>query len=176
MMMSLVLVLISCKEAENHEIFSLPANQPQSVQFTFSPNSNADSRSTLIEGGTHLRINIQTTDGEPVLTDEEIMINPFGNSYISEWIILPVADYYMTSFLVLNEQEQVIYASPISGSLLSALVSEPLPMSFTVASDRNSVIVPKVLLTSRSDNPEDYGYGDFGYIAETASHLGSSHE
>jgi hypothetical protein len=105
----------------------------------------------------NLIVSVTDLNGSPVLTDEKIPLYAFGPDFVSDKIELKEGDYLLTKFMVMNTSGNVLYASPRAGSSLDYLVTNPLPLQFTIYADQVSKIVPEVLAV------EDYTPGDFGY-------------
>lgn len=105
---------------------------------------------------------IELEDGTPVETLTEISLIEFGEGYITEPVGFLVNNYVLTEFLVLNDEKEVIYATPVEGSALSSLVSEPLPIPFQISADNVETIIPEVLTVEGLD-AEDFGYVAFGF-------------
>lgn len=87
----------------------------------------------------------------------------FGNGYVSESLQLTVGDYLLTEFLVVDADNQVIYAAPLGGSEQAQFVTQPLPIPFSIAEEGNTPVVPEVLRVTADQSPDSYGYVSFGF-------------
>jgi hypothetical protein len=87
----------------------------------------------------------------------------FGSGYVSEPIQLPVGDYTLSEFLILDSENNIIYACPIEGSEMAPLVKDPLPIDFNVTENGNSLVTPQVLPVTEDQTPESFGYVSFGF-------------
>jgi uncharacterized protein (TIGR02145 family) len=63
---------------------------------------------------------------------------------------------------VVDSSNNVIYLTPMEGSAKAYLVSDPLPISFTVQKDNVTKVVPEVISATAS-TPEDFGYTTFSF-------------
>jgi len=112
----------------------------------------------------YIIITIEKSNGEKVYTSKRLELYNFSGSFISQSIALEVANtpYKLAEFLVLDLNYKVIFASPLKGSALAYLVTDPLPLSFTVTKNQITKVVPEVLSTEL--NPvKDFGYAAFDF-------------
>jgi len=95
---------------------------------------------------------------------EEIMLNlfPFGASYLSENLELPMGSYELTQFVVFDTSNRAMYATPHAGSELSKYVVDPLPIEFIIGNEETQ-ITPHVLSVEPTDSPQLFGYFSFGF-------------
>ncbi len=109
----------------------------------------------------HVRVSYMNAASE--LISDELELSLFNTTYLSEPMLLNVGDYSLEEFVVLNEQDSVIYLSPKTGSDKAELVSNPLPLLFTVYVDSTTRITPEVVMVDHNDTPADFGYTEFGF-------------
>ncbi|TRX58780.1 hypothetical protein FNH22_12955 [Fulvivirga sp. M361] len=108
-----------------------------------------------------------SVEGTTNLTLEKISLYPFEDTYVSEAIALLEGSYELTDFLVLNDPDEVIYATPKSGSEFASVIDVPLPLGFEVSGNSVTKIEPEVLSTLDT-SPDKYGYSTFGLnVVET---------
>lgn len=120
-----------------------------------------------IEDAHSLLVSIEDSEGGVVCDRKNIQLYKMGEGFISEPLALEVGEYRLTEFLVLDDQEQVIFATPIEGSEKAYLVDDPLPIEFSVSKDVVTTVTPEVLDTEEAI-PEDFGYGGFSFeVVET---------
>lgn len=164
--MSLVVFCIcSCKKGD-----SIVAPVKQEVTFSFEQNDlNAGSAkslklSYLKEDAKYVVVSIEKSNGEKVYESKRLEFYNFGGSLISQSLSLEVdgTPYKLTQFLVLNENYNVIFATPLEGSALAYLVADPLPVSFTVSKDQSIKVVVEVLSTELVP-VKDFGYASFSF-------------
>lgn len=103
-----------------------------------------------------------TVHGKTNYSKEELKLYPFEDQYISEPVVLRIGAYRLTEFFVLDQDDNVIYASPKAGSHLSDFVRDPLPLDFTVNAEDVAQVLPEVIRTEAYE-PKDFGYGSFGF-------------
>jgi hypothetical protein len=107
-------------------------------------------------------VEVQNAAGEVVLSNEKISLTQFGESYLSEPIALTTGSYKLTKFLLVNDQNVVVYAAPLEGSDKAYLVQNPLPIEFVVNEDIVTKISPEVI-DAIGQTPQDFGYTTFSF-------------
>ncbi len=133
------------------------------VQFTFRSADNGEGR---IASATPSKVllSIEDAAGNTVLTNEALDLVAFGGEYLTaESVMLAVGDYRLVKFIVVDEDNTAIYASPLAGSEKAALVEQPLPLSFTIAEEETTQIRPEVLAIGEDEDPADFGYLSLGF-------------
>ena len=106
-------------------------------------------------------VTIEKEVGTTVYENEKIQLFDMSESYISEPISLQTNDEYkLTKFIVLNGDDDAVYASPLENSSNAYLVENPLPKTFGVEEDEATKLNPEVLTTEHS-TPDDFGYATF---------------
>lgn len=143
-MFFIFLFLFSCKEDEPTQ---------KKLQISFNESANENSR-VLAENAAYVILSIENSSGAKVLTDDEFRVT---ESNLLEPILLEIGEYSITKFLVFNDADEVIYATPLKGSSLANLVTNPLPIEITVTSDAVTEVNLEVIQTESLD-PEDLGY------------------
>ena len=153
------LLITSCEEEP-------PEQKEQPVQFTFSGEQLAENgRLADLDDARAIVISIENSSGETVLNMEKIDVYKLeGTNYTQKFISKPVSltpgDYEITDFLVVDENNNVIYVTPKEGSDNSNLVHDPLPIQFSVtAATINEINVQVVDATT--DPVESFGYVSF---------------
>lgn len=113
-------------------------------------------------------ISIQDSNG---IKQENVKLNifSFGSGYLSENLELPFGNYKLTKFVVFDAANTSIYATPLEGSELEKYVSDPLPIELGVDDD-GIQITPEVLIVSKDDEPQQFGYSNFSF--EIISEIG----
>ena len=137
--------------------------QPKFIDFANST-SNARLEATDV---TKIIVTIEDDKGNIVKNKISINLLNFNGSYISQPLVLKDGVYKLKEFLVVDAQNAVQYATPLANSALSSIVNTPLPMAFTVTSQKLSSILPEVVSTL-SKNAGNFGYLTFKFnIVET---------
>jgi len=125
----------------------------------------------LEEVPARLLISIKNENGELILTNERVELFKFNDEYISTVIPLTVGKYFLTDFMVLDANNNVIYVAPKEGSEKAYLVEKPLSIEYTISEDKVEKVVPEVLST-KNITPEQFGYNTFSFgIVETFNFL-----
>lgn len=137
---------------------------PEKVQFTFafkSPDGTPGRVGSFeLPPGTSLMISIEKENGQPVLANYKIGLLSVGGSYITEPLALAPGHYKLTDFMLVNEDSEVLYATPRKGSMLAEVVDNPLPHKFTVIRNKVTELEMEVIDVTRSE-PEAFGYASF---------------
>jgi hypothetical protein len=107
-------------------------------------------------------VSLQAADGSYILEDELVPVYRFGDGLVSGKIEIPVGDFSLTKFLVVDPAGNVVFASPLTDAPLAYLVNKPLPLSVSIKPGETTRIVPEVLRVV-DQTPEDFGYASFGF-------------
>ncbi|MCP4180211.1 MAG: hypothetical protein GY756_20800 [bacterium] len=150
----LVGFLNSCKKSSDN-----PALVESKVEFVFS---SSQIKSVSEQGLANIVISVEDAQGNSILNSEKIDIYHMNGKYISEPVEMLVGDYKLTRFLVLNGENDVVYATPKEGSDNAHLVEKPLPINFSASEDSKIEVTPEVILVANS-NPEEFGYVSFSF-------------
>jgi len=151
----LIFILISCSKDDVE-------NQGY-LQINFSSVQNDNGRVTQdFEATSKVIISIKDELGEFIIEDQSYDVIFFEGRYLIEPILLSFGDYSIDKFLVLNSNNEVVYATPKEGSLLESLVAKPLPIDFEIIGDQTTDIEIEVIETNGLE-PIDLGYGSLFY-------------
>jgi hypothetical protein len=148
------LITISCDKNEPE------ITNSSKLQFVFSDQTIKTGRTK--SSASSLLITVKDSQGKIVEGRKKLDLFEFGDEYLSEPISLTPGNYTLIEFLILDENDDAIYATPIEGSELAYLVSDPLPIDFVTTKDEITKIVPQVISTDES-NAEDFGYATFSF-------------
>src|SRR5690349_9310835 len=108
-------------------------------------------------------VSIEDTHGKAVETDLTLTLLQFGEGYMTNALQLAPGNYRITKFLVIDQANTVVLATPREGSSLADLVSDALPIEFAVTSENLTSVVPEVLPVTADQTPTDFGYVNFGF-------------
>lgn len=144
----------ACEKQDNE-----PEKVNTQVKFSFVEKSL---KSTNENNLTSVVISVEDLEGNVIKNSESLSLYDMNGHYISEPIDLLTGDYKLTQFLILNDANEVVLASPTADSPKAYLVDQPLPINFTAVKDEVVNVVPEVLSTANS-TPEDFGYSTFGF-------------
>ena len=165
--MCLLVVLASCTKENATQTSSVKGK----IGFTFTTTERSAGKSALrTENQTPHAVVVSVMDQEGyIIMDNQMytLIN-FNGSYLTENIELPIGDYTLTGFNVVNSDFEIILSAPIDNYELAALVSQPLPIDFSVSELGNTNVTAEVLQVLPEDTPEQFGYTTFGFdVIET---------
>lgn len=107
-------------------------------------------------------ITIENESGEITLDQEVLKLIKLNKEYVTKPISLISGNYKIIEFMVINDQDEVIYMTPKEGSPLSYLVDHPVPILFSVTKNIITKLAPEVI-TTISKSPKDFGYSSFTY-------------
>ncbi|HEY5919628.1 MAG TPA: hypothetical protein VIU13_19550 [Chryseolinea sp.] len=151
----LALLHFSCQQEEN------VSPDTGYASFSFDERDRTNGRHNETPTPAFVLLSVQGTDGDK---REEIKLSlfSFGTDYLSEKLELPVGNYQLTQFVVLDASNRVIYATPYEASDLAKYVTDSLPLDFNVTSNGSQVIA-EVLPVLEEDKPELFGYVTFSF-------------
>lgn len=158
---SLLVFSVSCNKEES------PSPALGKATFSLSPQTRNSSRVSETTTPAFVLLSIKDGDGN-VQENIKLPLFPFGQSYLSENLELQTGEYELTQFLVLDESDKIIYATPLEGSDLAQYITDPLPMKFTITKE-GSQIIPQVLEVLDDDAPESFGFASFGFEVISSS-------
>lgn len=139
------------------------------VQLAFSRDIVEGGR--VQQGPLSILLTIKNSAGVIVHEKKQLNLFKFGEEYLSEPIALAVGNFELNEFIVLNEDNEAIYATPLKNSALAYLVESPLPMNFTISKDETVKIIPPVIECD-GYTPADFGYNTFSFeVVKTFSFL-----
>jgi hypothetical protein len=104
-------------------------------------------------------VSISDKNGVNVYDKKKLPLYSFDEGYLSEVLAMPPGAYTLDEFLVINRDNQVMYASPMEGSDLEYLVEDPLPLNFVVHKDEVAKVDPEVIKVTGT--PASFGYATF---------------
>lgn len=140
------------------------------LEFSFIA-ENQGFKSETLEEAKSIIISVEDTQANSIVETEKIELYNFNGSYISKPISLKPGHYKLVQFHVLDQENNVIYSSPLAGSVKASLVQVPLPIDFKIEKDAVTKLNPEVLSTKDS-RPEDFGYLTFTFnIVKTIDFL-----
>jgi hypothetical protein len=128
-----------------------------SVEFSFSLKNNKKSSTG---SPSWVVFSVRDASDNYIYNTEKIALLNFDGKYITSPISMTTGNYKLTAYFVLDENEEVIYSTPLENSELSYLVSDPLPIEFLVTKDVVINLSPEVIST-QDLQPEDFGYITF---------------
>lgn len=156
-------MLFSCEKENELDILN------EQVEFTLNLSSNqlknvlTAKECESLNNASIIVLTIETQTGESTdYTDSELRFYKMGGSYFSEKIALKVGAYELTKFMLVDETNLVLFASPLQGSLQAQNVNNPLPIPFDVIKDQ-AISVDVEVLCAIDLTPEDFGLVSFWF-------------
>lgn len=150
----LVVSLIACKN-DDHE----PTQSTGQVSFTIDVSTSTESAEE--QNPVEALVSIENEQGNPVLSLEKLNLVTLGTGTVTEKIQLPVGQYTVTQFIVVNEANEAIYVAPLEGSDMAQYVEKPLPVAFQVSDSPEQSVPIEVLQVGPGSKPIDFGLIDF---------------
>ena len=137
-------------------------SEPGMVSFQIATNSDGGGRLDNDDQPVAVLITINDADGNAVYDNSLLPIFEFNGAYVTESLSLEVGSYTLEEFLVINENNEIIYLTPKQGSALANLVSHALPIAFDVAVNETTEVALDVLPADLG-TLEDFGYAKFSF-------------
>jgi hypothetical protein len=153
----LIVLLLGC--AQDNVLESKTGN----IAFYLSEDANVNGRRLFDYRPAFVLLSIEKSNGEVVEKNKKIPLYSFSTGYVSEDLLLATGDYKLTQFMVLNSDDEVIYATPREGSPLSDHVTDPLPIDFKVSEENKTMVTPEVLDVTEQITAYDFGYATFSF-------------
>ena len=160
----------SCTKDKNNYIaskgqiqFSISGNEQKMVMNLVSDSAVSASLSAAV-------VTIVDASGKIIENSVNIPLTNMNGNYISNPISLVTGNYQLTEFLLVNKNNQVVYASPLKGSKLAYLVTNPLPINFSVQTDIVTNIIPEVI-SALTNTPQDFGYASFSFSIDSTFNI-----
>ncbi len=75
-------------------------------------------------------ITIVGMDGQMIYDKEPLQLLKFGDQYITRLLELPVGEFKLTEFMLIDSSGTVLWATPVEGSNLAHLVKDPASGTF----------------------------------------------
>jgi len=148
----LMAVIFSCDKKND------PSLEKGKVEFSISSQGISGGRSAAL---TSVLVSITDATGKSIFQRKQLTLISFGTEYLSEAISLTKGDFKLTEFIIVDENNAAIYATPLEGAPLAYLVNDPLPINFSVTKDQSTKVVPQVIKVDGSTGV-DFGYATFG--------------
>ena len=163
----LTVVLISglllCCDNETNESFATDNEVAFAISIS-SLNSTSMLKSDVVYNlseADKIVLTIMNSDGSATkYTSSEVKIQQMNGVFYTQKIVLKTGNYKLTEFLILDEADSTIFATPLLGSIEAQNITSPLPFLFSVAKDVTTTVNVEVLSTEKK-KPEDFGYNSF---------------
>ena len=127
------------------------------MSFSFQNQSANGGRVEDATDAAFIVVSMLDSEGSAFFQSEEINLYNFSGKMITESISLPIGQYTLTEYNILDASMNVIYAIPLAASNLGYLVENPLPFTIDVTKNTTTKVSPEVISTD-GQAPEDFGY------------------
>jgi hypothetical protein len=146
-----ILFLSSCNQEEQYGNlkFGLDLGQQASLK------SSMDDRELV-----GALVSIRDANGMMVVEKEYLELISFGGQYVTRSLELRAGEYFLSEFMLLGPDGEVLWATPKEGSNLAHLVDQPLPVFFGIHPDETTGLDIQVVRVDRY-TPGDFGYAQF---------------
>ncbi|MFY0600093.1 MAG: hypothetical protein JXR03_10515 [Cyclobacteriaceae bacterium] len=158
-MLFLTSLLVSCMIEEPDVSTQNEGEVSFSIEVT---GEDSGGRALAKEAPSSILISIENASGNVVYSLEKIALIDFNGTYLTSPISLLSNDYFITDYIVLDELDSIIYATPEANSKLAYLVEEALPIGFSIKSGEISEVTPQVISTKEL-SAADFGYTNFSF-------------
>src|SRR5882762_1542226 len=132
------ILFLSC----THEDSSIP--KLGHVTFSLEQKSRQGGRIAEIATPASILLTVKDAQGKTIYENKKLTLLSFGGGYISESLEFTSGDYDLTEFIILDGADHAIYATPLEGSDLASLVTDALPIHFTISKNTTTKVVPQV--------------------------------
>lgn len=156
--LAILFVLFSCDRDE-----SVLQN---SYEIQFKLTSTSQAKTSKVSEPKKILVTLLDPFGNILANRNELELIRFGDDFLSAPFTIHTTykgHYSLSEFLVIGENDGIVYASPKEGSNLANQVIDPLDIEFLILPDSVTMIVPEVIAVNENSNPEDYGYSKFGF-------------
>lgn len=113
-----------------------------------------------------LVLSLEAEDGRTIFDDKEFQLSSSSEGYRTESIPLALGAYKVTKYLVISGDE-VVFATPRTGAPKASLLDNSLPLEVSVNAGMATDVAPGIIGISPEDEPQDFGYANFGYKLPT---------
>ena len=111
-----------------------------------------------------LVVSLKSSEGNAVINKEKLpLYKTDENHYLTSEKELMTGDYTIEEYLVIDENDKVLYAIPREGSPYSQYVNDPLPTKFSIEQERYKVISPEVIPMHYYIDLEQSGYESLSF-------------
>ena len=133
----------------------------QKLSVAFSALSIDNQMIGELPANSSLVMNVQSQTGESVMEFAEVQFQPKDDGFVTRPIDLPFGNYSIIDFMIVDENDEIIYAVPKSSGTLASDVTQSLNLEFNYSSTAGRIITDLRLLDVRNHKPEEFGYASF---------------
>lgn len=147
----LAVIAVSCNEDPG------VIRNPASIDFTIS---SGDQAIHTLPPNSRLIVDIRSENGKMVMDNQEVEFDAGESTFSTRPLDLAYGSYRITGFIVVDENDEIIYATPKDASALSSFVQHPLDYQFSLTAASTQRLHVR-LLDVRRHKPGDFGYASF---------------
>jgi hypothetical protein len=107
-------------------------------------------------------VSITNAQGDTIVKNKRVSLN-YDQQYYTDTLLSVKGNYNVSKFWILRDND-VLFATPVTGSVKAQLVSAPLPVQVSLVSSDHKLQSIGVARVEEKDKSEDFGYaaGEFG--------------
>ncbi|WP_339901062.1 hypothetical protein [uncultured Cyclobacterium sp.] len=177
---------ISCEEAEQPSVITDPDEKEDlnptseeivpTIVIKIGKVSDNSLKQLKVTNYSNAMITIQTSGGDTTAYNSTlIQVQDKGDHYLTEKIILPEGSYQVVAFYVLDDNNDIVEASPKKSSSLSKDQNLSLPLPFeletieTENEEEAEVELSLQVVAAEGHSPSDFGFQSFDLNIVTAN-------
>ena len=149
-----VFLVFACRNSELTEI--TPSNE---IDFSINLSTGKSTNQAIPKS---VLVTIKDVENNIIYELEKLDLISFNDSYVTKKLVLNIGDYKLTEFLILDENDNVIYATPKEESEYASFVNDPLPIEFNISLKELTTLAVEIISTS-DVVPAELGYADFSF-------------
>lgn len=156
---ALTIVTIAAMMVSWHSCTQLEENGK--LQFGLELSDDSEMKSAVADRNiAEALVSITGVNGELIFDKEPLPIYKFGDQYTTRSLKLPVGEFHLTEFMLIDESGIVLWATPMEDSRLAHLVRHPLPVHFGISHEQTTNLNIQVIRVN-DHPPADFGYVNF---------------
>ncbi|MEN8204101.1 MAG: hypothetical protein ABFS28_16000 [Bacteroidota bacterium] len=162
-LIAMVLIWPSCNQVEEEGSiqFGLELSDDTALKSANSDqNITPDQSITPDQRISAALVTIKDRNGKLIYDKEYLEVFKFGEQFTTRSLNIPVGNFQLTEFMLIDSSGTVLWATPVEGSILAHLVRDPLPIPFDVNADQTTSLSVQVVRVG-DHPPADFGYVNF---------------
>ena len=142
--------------------------QPQSSNYFRVEIKDLPGSNTIMQQS-YVLLSVMNEQNEEVLKNRKLILSHDGSSYKTARLLLGAGRYRVTSLMIRNNNDSLMYAAPRTNSVRAAEVINPLYLAFNLPSKNDLMLPVEVASVQHGDQPSHFGYADgsFGVPSES---------
>ncbi len=159
-LLTVLSLAFSCSEEQQVQL-----RDKAHVQFSFGTATPTKGKIASTAEPAYVLISITDNEDNIIFSKVKYALYKFNESYISEDVVLPSGPgtYKLTYFVILDDNNNALYAIPQEGSQFADAVTNPLPFVFTAVENKETPLMLQVVAITDQSTPEDFGIVSFGF-------------